>query len=75
MPNDIRKEYNGRKLAKHCVKQGAILKRIKGDHAVYEYNHQTQVIPLRPLGHGLQCKIVKWMIAVGLAVTIWIIVF
>ncbi len=64
----IRKEYDGRVLAKVCQLNGGDRRHGDGDHDVITYRGQQEVIPQRPLGHGLQCKIVKWMFAVGLAV-------
>lgn len=66
MPKDIRKEYNGRKLIKACCKQGARMRQGKGDHVIVEYKGSREVIPARTLGHGLQSKIVKWMLKNGL---------
>lgn len=69
------REYRGGRLIKACAKGGADVRRGKGDHVVVEYKGSHQVIPDRTLGKGLQCKILKWMISVGLAVLILVVIF
>lgn len=67
MSKNIRKEYNGRELIKACVKGGATARTGKGDHVVVCCaNGSKEVIPARTLGHGLQSKIIKWMLKNGL---------
>jgi hypothetical protein len=62
-------EYDGRALIKHCVKHGATTRNGAGDHVVVcAPSGKSEVIPSRTIGHGLQCKIVKWIFAAGLAV-------
>lgn len=69
MAKDIRFEHDGRRLIKHCEKMGADTRWGKGDHKIVSYKGSQEVIPARPLGHGLQSKIVKWMVKVGLVVS------
>lgn len=63
---DIRKEYDGRKLIAYAEKHGAVGRWAKGDHRLEQYKNSVTVIPARVIGHGLQCKIVRWMEAVGI---------
>ena len=63
---DLHHEYDGKRLVKAFCKRGATLKRITGDHGIVEYKHSTQVVPMRPLGKGLQSKVIKWAELVGL---------
>lgn len=74
MSKDIQYETDGRKLIKHCEKMGAETRWGKGDHKIVKYNGSQEVIPARQLGHGLQSKIVKWMVKVGLVVSVYILV-
>ena len=62
-------EYDGRALIKHCVKKGATTRWGAGDHCIVKApNGTSEPIPARVIGHGLQCKIVKWILAAGMAV-------
>lgn len=61
-------EHDGRALIKHCVKRGATIRWGAGDHCIVKApNGTSEPIPARTLGHGLQAKIVKWILAAGLA--------
>lgn len=66
MANDIRSEHDGRKLIKFCEKNGAVGRWAKGDHRLEKCKGSVMVIPARPIGHGLQCKIIRWMEAVAI---------
>lgn len=50
------------------------MRRGKGDHVVVRKDGQSQVIPDRELGHGLQSVIVKWMVKVGIIATVLMVV-
>lgn len=73
--NGLCNEYRGGRLIKACAKGGAEVRQGKGDHVVIAYRGSHQTIPNRTLGKGLQCKILKWMITVGLAVLILVVIF
>ncbi len=66
MGNDIRSEHDGRKLIKYCEAHGAVGRWAKGDHRLEKCKNSVTVIPARPIGRGLQCKVIRWMEAVGI---------
>lgn len=72
--NDFSK---GQNIIKHCEKSGCEVRRGKGDHVVVYSpdGKERMVIPDRPIGYGLECKITKWMRTVGILVFIGFVLY
>lgn len=67
MPKISSNDMDGRKLIKKAKEAGLRIEQGKGDHVnVYgPTGRGYMTIPQRPIGKGLCCTIVKWLIAAG----------
>ena len=62
-------DLDGRNLIKKAEKAGLKVEMGKGDHAkIYgPAGRGYQTVPMRPIGKGLACSIIKWLIAAGVS--------
>lgn len=72
MPNLTSKQMDGRYLIKQAEKAGLKVEYGRGDHVkVYgKEGRGYEIIPNRDIGRGLACKIIKWLIAAGVAFSV-----
>lgn len=77
MPKISSKHMDGRNLIKMAEKAGLEVKNGKGDHAnVYgPEGRGYMTIPARPIGRGLACSIVKWLVAAGVTISLSVICY
>lgn len=61
---------DGRVIVSYCSRQ-ATVRNGKGDHAVVTTSLGSCAVPVRPIGKGLFCKIVKALIGIGISVLVY----
>jgi predicted RNA binding protein YcfA (HicA-like mRNA interferase family) len=77
MPKNLNQLRSGEEFISHAEKKGAKIRQGKGSHTIVEYKGESFVIPVHSgdLGKGLRHKIIKWFLAVGLGILIFICIF
>lgn len=61
---------DGRVILAYCERHGATVRNGHGDHGVASTDLGSCAVPMRPIGKGLFCKIIKTLAAIGISVLV-----
>ena len=77
MPKLSSKHMDGNYLIKCAKKGGLEVVYGKGDHVkiIGGPGRGYNIVPARPIGRGLACSIVKWLIAAGITVSVVLFIY